>query len=534
MLAADFNPCITQNSAFSMKASPGEAGKDVRQNLFTRFREAAQLIAAFASSTTPQQGAAPGTGKASPKSDEEAEADTGGDDSLGKCLCELGGNAQRILAGSGSTGRKQMKGHGEYLDGLIEQARSKFYSYRLDKLPPLWRTVFSDAHLLQAYERLLQFDDGDGSQQLDALLDRIVEILDRALIVAGAGAETPGKGWIEKTIDLLKEWEEAASLAAESKQNVTASEDGRPSKRSRVEHDVESRLSSIEPYGRPKLSLSRACPRHDGWTLERFEDYMNRPQEHPRPLVFTDLTTDWPAMESRPWASREYLMSQTFGGRRLVPVEIGRSYVDGGWGQELIPFRKFLETYIDPPARANADASTVGYLAQHDLFQQLPQLRNGILVPDFCWASVPGHPTEPAANKPTLEYPQLNAWFGPARTITPLHTDGYHNLLCQVVGAKYVRLYPPTVDREIIRPRGEEMGVDMGNTSELDVGVLEGWDEPAPDLDRIELDAMRDDLQGVEYWECILEPGDALLIPIGWWHYVRSLSVSFSVSFWWN
>ena len=30
-----------------------------------------------------------------------------------------------------------------------------------------------------------------------------------------------------------------------------------------------------------------------------------------------------------------------------------------------------------------------------------------------------------------------------------------------------------------------------------------------------------------------LAPGDALLIPRGWWHYARSLSVSFSVSFWW-
>jgi lysine-specific demethylase 8 len=35
------------------------------------------------------------------------------------------------------------------------------------------------------------------------------------------------------------------------------------------------------------------------------------------------------------------------------------------------------------------------------------------------------------------------------------------------------------------------------------------------------------------YQECILTPGDALFIPPKFWHYVRSLSVSFSVSFWW-
>ncbi|CAP70263.1 uncharacterized protein PODANS_3_3460, partial [Podospora anserina S mat+] len=38
----------------------------------------------------------------------------------------------------------------------------------------------------------------------------------------------------------------------------------------------------------------------------------------------------------------------------------------------------------------------------------------------------------------------------------------------------------------------------------------------------------------LEYVDCILEPGETLYIPVGWWHYVRGLSVSFSVSFWWN
>jgi lysine-specific demethylase 8 len=36
------------------------------------------------------------------------------------------------------------------------------------------------------------------------------------------------------------------------------------------------------------------------------------------------------------------------------------------------------------------------------------------------------------------------------------------------------------------------------------------------------------------YTECILEAGEMLYIPPRCWHYVRSLSVSFSVSFWWK
>lgn len=43
-----------------------------------------------------------------------------------------------------------------------------------------------------------------------------------------------------------------------------------------------------------------------------------------------------------------------------------------------------------------------------------------------------------------------------------------------------------------------------------------------------------EDFKKLEYLDCILDEGEVLYIPIGWWHYVRGLSVSFSVSFWWN
>lgn len=36
------------------------------------------------------------------------------------------------------------------------------------------------------------------------------------------------------------------------------------------------------------------------------------------------------------------------------------------------------------------------------------------------------------------------------------------------------------------------------------------------------------------YLECVLQPGEVLFIPVKHWHYVRSLELSFSVSFWWS
>ncbi|CEI40453.1 unnamed protein product [Fusarium venenatum] len=392
---------------------------------------------------------------------------------------------------------------------LISISSSKFYAYRYDLLPLVWRQIYTDACVLESLQTLLR-PLSTGENPSEQALDATVEKLDRALITAGGGGQNE---WLEKTLSLLEE----AWIAGEQKE--------RPFKRQRHDKSSQREFSTREPYGRPKLLPERECPRHSGWTMPQFEDYMNSNAGEPRPVVFTDVIGDWPALTYRPWKYPEYLLSKTFGGRRLVPVELGRSYVDDGWGQDLIPFHEFLNRYVE---KESSVANKTGYLAQHNLFQQIPTLRNDICIPDFCWVDVPPHPTTPSLNQPPVDVPKLNAWFGPARTITPLHTDGYHNLLCQAVGAKYIRLYPPRAT-SAMRPRAPEHGVDMSNTSELDVGVLEGWDDKPEDMDEEDLESMRRELEGIEYWECILEPGDTLVIPIGWWHYVRSLSVSFSV-----
>lgn len=36
------------------------------------------------------------------------------------------------------------------------------------------------------------------------------------------------------------------------------------------------------------------------------------------------------------------------------------------------------------------------------------------------------------------------------------------------------------------------------------------------------------------FQHCVLQPGEVLYIPRHHWHYVRSLEVSFSTSFWWG
>ena len=98
--------------------------------------------------------------------------------------------------------------------------------------------------------------------------------------------------------------------------------------------------------------------------------------------------------------------------------------------------------------------------------------------------------------------------------VTPLHTDPHHNLLAQVIGRKYVRLYPPA-STNALRPF--TVGL-VQNSSQVDMDSADAFQSIAH----------------LPFKECVLGPGQMLYIPPKWMHYVKSLSVSFSVSFWWK
>lgn len=543
------------------------------------------------------------------------------------------------------------------LDDIISIAYSKFYAYLYEDLPLCWRQLYTDASILKfgylflslsQQIRGLERDRADvtvSSQDTrdaaEQSIQMMVKTLDLALILAGAGGVSRGRKWIDTAFNLFEDVWDPTNAGDTMTTATHGSHDGfrattaaanstpPPAKRARIDSSARTAapgpalrsFSTFEPFTPPVRNAIRRVSA-DAMDMAAFQQYLDRadPQRGPDPLILTGLIEDWPARGPRPWKNPEYLLSQTFGGRRLVPVEIGRSYVDEGWGQKIVTFGEFLRNHIDPtsagphrgapaptdqeqrctpaaeqagdrsvtphpapptpppprtasrptpatPATAAAAAPpAVAYLAQHQLFLQLPQLRNDVLVPDHCYTSPPPHPTDRSQDQPELDSPLLNAWLGPPGTITPLHTDPYHNLLAQVAGRKYVRLYSPLEGADgSMRARGREAGVEMGNTSAWDVGVLEGWDadpdprasSPSPSVGVGGSEGGVDgdgegDFHGpgageggrgatgarrfseVPFVDCILEPGDTLYVPIGWWHYVRGLSVSFSVSLWWN
>jgi len=99
-------------------------------------------------------------------------------------------------------------------------------------------------------------------------------------------------------------------------------------------------------------------------------------------------------------------------------------------------------------------------------------------------------------------------WLGPRGTLTPWHHDLTNNLLVQVLGRKRVRMAPPWA---FARMRNRlHCFSDWGNEA-LPAG--EGDAEMPPVLD------------------VVIGPGEAIFLPVGWWHQVEALDLSASMSF---
>lgn len=239
-----------------------------------------------------------------------------------------------------------------------------------------------------------------------------------------------------------------------------------------------------------------------------------------QPLVLRSLARNWPATTK--WRSLERL-SHSYG-HRVVPIEVGSMY--DAMREEFCNIRTFISKYLAPSSRRRIwtledaartsssgsevveteenEETNIAYLAQHPLLDQIPELFDDVEA-------------QPAGVKPTV----VNAWVGTGGTRTPLHFDSYDNLLVQVVGAKYVRMYDPRYTESlyvISKTSSEDSLGRQGNMSALCCEREDFNEHPFA--------------KDVPYTETILLPGDCLYIPSRYWHYVRSLSTSVSVNYW--
>jgi hypothetical protein len=105
-------------------------------------------------------------------------------------------------------------------------------------------------------------------------------------------------------------------------------------------------------------------------------------------------------------------------------------------------------------------------------------------------------------------------WLGPARTVTPLHCDYDDNIFAQILGSKRIFLAPPHHDAFLYTR--EANPVLFGSP----------FDPEAPDFDAYPL------ARQAAIVEVVVQPGDMLYVPAGWYHQVRALSFSLSSNRW--
>jgi len=240
----------------------------------------------------------------------------------------------------------------------------------------------------------------------------------------------------------------------------------------------------------PPFAVERLA-RVDAPACDAFATRYVRPR---RPVIVTRLTEGWLSPEQ--WTLVR--MANQYGAARVVAAALsGGTLLEdptSGVVFRRVLLRDFIESLAGPGAAGHyVMAPTSNFPAM---------LQRDYQVPQYC------------AGAPHL---RAKVWIGKAGTVTPLHRDVPHNLHVHLTGRKRWLLFPPGHGLRMYS-RGLLSG--MPNFSQVD--------PERPDRNRYPRFRDLTALGGV------VEPGETLFIPRGWWHHARTLEDAVSMNFWWG
>jgi len=227
------------------------------------------------------------------------------------------------------------------------------------------------------------------------------------------------------------------------------------------------------------------------------EDFQREFVRRSRPVVLTGALRDWRALSAwtpdllgRRFRTRAVRVAVSGDGLFGYDPEAGAAYET-----ETMAFGRAVSLICERVVTGKKH-----YLMQTSIPDVLPEL-----VGDF---DTPRHAGTAAA--------AAHLWFGASRTVTPLHYDMANNLLAQIRGRKRITLFPPA---QAARLYPFPVSARHPHVSAVDLD--------APDAERFP------EFRKAAAMACVVGPGDLLFVPAFWWHHVRSLDVTISVSFWW-
>lgn len=264
-------------------------------------------------------------------------------------------------------------------------------------------------------------------------------------------------------------------------------------------HDKINKLPSVD-WLEPKNKLGSIPSTSSSLTAQGFKDvFMTKRQ----PVVIKGLVKDWPAITK--W--NQEFFKKKFGSKTVTVKSLDKLHTARFSEKEKldISFYEFIEAVSEMPpkkryylALGNITAGTIDRRFEQSPFEDLKS--------DF---------TIPLVD-PSWSYKEVNLWMGYHGVKSHLHFDCQHNFLSLVSGYKKVALYEPN-QTSYLYPRS----------------VF----HPYPIFSKADPMCKEDqkkfkNLAKASYMDCILEPGDTLYIPPGYWHYVCSLSFNVAVNAW--
>jgi hypothetical protein len=235
-----------------------------------------------------------------------------------------------------------------------------------------------------------------------------------------------------------------------------------------------------------------------------------------KPVVITDATENWPARSK--WTF-EYFKNAYGADLAIAWRGLGSST---GKVTTISAYINHLDAPLAelpglwtgkdvgkdgrPPQAAPGRAGSPFYLFDWHAFQKHPELYDDIApAPYFVQDLVRVlNPILKDAIEWASKRVYTEVFIGPEGSLSQLHCDWWntHNYLAQIQGRKRAILFSP-----------QDLDFLYGNQV----------DPEQPDFERYPL------FDRTTAYECLIEPGDALLIPANWAHHVRGLEKSITV-----
>jgi len=155
------------------------------------------------------------------------------------------------------------------------------------------------------------------------------------------------------------------------------------------------------------------------------------------------------------------------------------------------------------------------YIAQAQIADLPKQLRDDLPTPKLVKEAGKG------------DVYDANIWLGIPPTYTPLHRDPNPNIFIQLASRKRVRLFTPDIGSAIFREVQQRIKQHASSKFRGNE-MMEGPERIALEESTWGESASKDG------FEVIVSPGDALFIPKGWWHSIKSIGSDLNASVnWW-